>query len=57
MQISVDERPYLTLVRLSGRIGQQLTNPLAVAVRNRLLRLAPPRTAMAQLARYATWRP
>ncbi|HEX6248841.1 MAG TPA: FAD-dependent monooxygenase [Nocardioidaceae bacterium] len=43
--------------RLSGRLGQQLTNPVAVAVRNRLLRIAPPRTAMAQMARYATWRP
>lgn len=43
--------------RLSGRIGQQLTNPLAVAARNRLLRVAPPRVAMGQLARFATWRP
>ncbi len=50
-------RQVARMSRLSGRIGQQLTNPLAVAVRNRLLRLAPPRTAMAQLARYATWRP
>lgn len=43
--------------RLSGRIGQQLSNPLAVAARNRLLRVAPPRVAMGQMARFATWRP
>lgn len=50
-------REVARMSRLSGRIGQQLANPVAVALRNRLLRLAPPRTAMAQLARYATWRP
>lgn len=43
--------------RLSGRIGQQLTNPLGIGLRNRLLRLAPPRVAMGQLARFSTWRP
>lgn len=50
-------RSVAKMSRLSGRIGQQLSNRAAVAVRNRLLRVAPPRTAMAQLARYATWTP
>ncbi len=43
--------------RMSGRIGQQLSNPAAIAVRNALLRAAPPRVAMGQLAKFATWRP
>ncbi len=50
-------RQVARMSRLSGRLGQQLANPAAVAVRNRVLRIAPPRTAMGQLARYATWRP
>lgn len=50
-------REVARMSRLSGRIGQQLANPLAVSLRNRLLKVVPPRTAMAQLARYATWRP
>jgi 2-polyprenyl-6-methoxyphenol hydroxylase-like FAD-dependent oxidoreductase len=50
-------REVARMSRLSGRLGQQLTNPLAVSVRNRLLKAAPPKTAMGQLARYATWRP
>lgn len=50
-------REVARMSRLSGRVGQQLANPVAVAVRNRLLRITPPRTAMGQLARYATWRP
>ncbi|HEX5772130.1 MAG TPA: FAD-dependent monooxygenase [Nocardioidaceae bacterium] len=50
-------REVARMSRLSGRLGQQLTNPLAVSVRNRLLKVAPPKTAMGQLARYATWRP
>lgn len=43
--------------RMAGRIGQQLSDPRAIAVRNRLLRAAPPRIAMGQMARFATWRP
>lgn len=40
-----------------GRIGQQLTNPVAVAVRNTLMRLTPPRVALRSMARYADWQP
>lgn len=50
-------REVARMSRLSGRVGQQLANPVAVGLRHRLLRVAPPRTAMGQLARYATWRP
>ncbi|GIG86848.1 FAD-dependent monooxygenase [Plantactinospora endophytica] len=40
-----------------GRIGQQLRNPLAVALRNVMIRLTPPRVALRSMARYADWRP
>ncbi|WP_328474497.1 FAD-dependent monooxygenase [Actinoplanes sp. NBC_00393] len=43
--------------RMIGRFGQQLTNPLAVASRNTLIRLTPPRLALRSMARYADWRP
>ncbi|MBE1488112.1 FAD-dependent monooxygenase [Plantactinospora soyae] len=40
-----------------GRFGQQLRNPVAVTLRNSLLRLAPPRTALRSMSRYTDWRP
>ncbi|GID62254.1 monooxygenase [Actinoplanes cyaneus] len=43
--------------RLVGRFGQQLDNPLAVTVRNTLMRVIPPRLALRSMARYADWRP
>ncbi|RKN16597.1 FAD-dependent oxidoreductase [Micromonospora musae] len=41
----------------TGRYGQQLRNPLAVAARNTLLRLTPAHTALRGMARYADWQP
>ncbi|RLP84394.1 FAD-binding protein [Micromonospora sp. BL4] len=41
----------------AGRYGQQLRNPLAVAVRDAALRLTPARAALRGMARYADWRP
>ncbi|MET7669519.1 FAD-dependent monooxygenase, partial [Micromonospora luteifusca] len=41
----------------AGRYGQQLRNPLAVAVRDTALRLTPARAALRGMARYADWRP
>ncbi|WFE99540.1 FAD-dependent oxidoreductase [Micromonospora sp. WMMD964] len=41
----------------AGRFGQQLRNPLAVAVRDGALRLTPARAALRSMARYADWRP
>ncbi len=43
--------------RAIGRLGQQLQNPIAVAVRNTAMRLTPPRLALRSMARYADWRP
>lgn len=43
--------------RAIGRFGQQLQNPLAVAVRNTVMRLTPPRLALRSMARYADWHP
>ncbi|TDB76146.1 FAD-dependent monooxygenase [Micromonospora sp. KC723] len=43
--------------RAIGRFGQQLQNPIAVAVRNTAMRLTPPRLALRSMARYADWRP
>jgi 2-polyprenyl-6-methoxyphenol hydroxylase-like FAD-dependent oxidoreductase len=42
---------------LVGRFGQQLRNPLAVALRNVTMRLTPPRLALRSMARYADWSP
>ncbi|MFY1691010.1 FAD-dependent oxidoreductase [Plantactinospora sp. WMMB782] len=42
---------------LVGRFGQQLSNPLAVRLRNVTMRLTPPRLALRSMARYADWRP
>ncbi|SIM76311.1 FAD-dependent oxidoreductase [Micromonospora cremea] len=41
----------------AGRYGQQLRNPVAVAVRDAALRLTPARAALRGMARYADWRP
>jgi 2-polyprenyl-6-methoxyphenol hydroxylase-like FAD-dependent oxidoreductase len=40
-----------------GRFGQQLRNPVAVTLRNTLLRFIPARTALRSMARYADWKP
>ena len=39
------------------RLVQQLDNPVAVAVRNTVMRLTPPRLALRSMARYADWCP
>ncbi|GGZ29510.1 FAD-dependent monooxygenase [Streptomyces poonensis] len=41
--------------RQAGRMGQQLTHPLAVAVRNTALRLAPSRVTVRTVLRHADW--
>ncbi|MGW0217818.1 hypothetical protein ACWDXH_25835 [Micromonospora chokoriensis] len=41
----------------AGRFGQQLRNPIAVALRDNALRLTPARAALRSMARYADWRP
>ncbi|GIH03371.1 FAD-dependent oxidoreductase [Rhizocola hellebori] len=43
--------------KMVGRIGQQLHNPVAVALRDTLMRLTPPRAALRSMARYADWTP
>lgn len=40
-----------------GRFGQQLSNPVAVELRNTLMRLTPSRTALRSMARHADWTP
>ncbi|WP_041842817.1 FAD-dependent oxidoreductase [Actinoplanes friuliensis] len=40
-----------------SRFGQQLTNPLAVATRNAVMRWTPPRTALRTMSHYADWQP
>lgn len=55
-----DRRPRTQKVaRMSCRIGRtsQLANPLAVAARNVLMRVTPPRAAPRTMARYADWTP
>ncbi|MBG6065501.1 FAD-dependent oxidoreductase [Micromonospora ureilytica] len=42
---------------VAGRLGQQLHNPIAFAMRNIALRLTPGRVALRSMARYADWRP
>ena len=37
------------------RVGQQLTNPVAVALRNMLVRITPSAVALQLLARQADW--
>lgn len=41
--------------RRAGRMGQQLSHPLAVAVRNTALRLAPSRATVRAILRHADW--
>ncbi|WP_117210682.1 FAD-dependent monooxygenase [Allorhizocola rhizosphaerae] len=43
--------------RMIGRFGQQLENPIAVAARNTIMRLTPPRLALRSMSRHADWRP
>lgn len=43
--------------RQAGRMGQQLTHPLAVALRNTALRLAPSRVTTRAILRHADWAP
>ncbi|MFI6698914.1 FAD-dependent monooxygenase [Streptomyces sp. NPDC050509] len=43
--------------RRAGRMGQRLTHPLAVAVRNTALRLAPSRATVRTILRQADWTP
>ncbi|MFC9128272.1 FAD-dependent monooxygenase [Streptomyces sp. NPDC057099] len=43
--------------RQAGRLGQQLTHPLAVALRNTALRLAPSRATIHAILRHADWTP
>lgn len=43
--------------RQAGRMGQQLAHPLAVALRNTGLRLAPSRVTVRAILRHANWTP
>lgn len=43
--------------RQAGRMGQQLNHPLAIAVRNTALRLAPSRATVRAILRHADWTP
>ena len=40
-----------------GRFGQQLSNPVAVALRNAMMRATPASAALRSMARYADWHP
>ncbi|MGK5742179.1 FAD-dependent oxidoreductase [Micromonospora sp. URMC 103] len=40
-----------------GRFGQQLSNPVAVGLRNTAMRLTPPRIALRSMAGHADWNP
>ncbi len=40
-----------------GRVGQQLHNPVAVALRNTAIRLTPASTGLLAMSRYAKWAP
>jgi 2-polyprenyl-6-methoxyphenol hydroxylase-like FAD-dependent oxidoreductase len=43
--------------RQAGRMGHQLSNPLAVALRNTAMRLTPSRTAVEMILRHHAWTP
>ncbi|SEP98214.1 2-polyprenyl-6-methoxyphenol hydroxylase [Streptomyces sp. yr375] len=43
--------------RRAGRIGQQLSHPLAVVLRNTAMRLTPSRTATRMILRHHVWAP
>ncbi|SDL17294.1 FAD-dependent monooxygenase [Streptomyces indicus] len=61
LRYDAERRPRAQAVaraaRQAGRMGQQLTNPLAIALRNRALRLAPPRATIRAILRHAAWVP
>ncbi|MFC7548784.1 FAD-dependent monooxygenase [Plantactinospora sp. GCM10030261] len=40
-----------------GRMGQQLANPVLVAMRDAAMRMTPPSAALRSMTRYAAWRP
>lgn len=42
---------------LMGRFGQQLENPLAIALRNTAIKLTPARVALRSMARFGDWTP
>ncbi|WP_405989575.1 FAD-dependent monooxygenase [Streptomyces sp. NBC_00986] len=50
-------RSVARAARPAGRMGQQLTHPVAVAVRNTALRLAPSRTTVHAVLQHADWTP
>jgi 2-polyprenyl-6-methoxyphenol hydroxylase-like FAD-dependent oxidoreductase len=43
--------------RAAGRLGQELSNPVAVGARNAAMRLIPPRLALRTMVRFADWHP
>lgn len=43
--------------RRTGRIGQQLEGRFAVALRNAAIRATPPRVALREMVKHATWSP
>ncbi|MFI8325593.1 FAD-dependent monooxygenase [Streptomyces sp. NPDC085529] len=43
--------------RQAGRMGQQLSHPVAVALRNTAMRLTPSRTAISMILRHHAWVP
>jgi 2-polyprenyl-6-methoxyphenol hydroxylase-like FAD-dependent oxidoreductase len=43
--------------RQAGRMGQQLSHPLAVALRNTAMRLTPSRAATHMILRHHAWVP
>jgi 2-polyprenyl-6-methoxyphenol hydroxylase-like FAD-dependent oxidoreductase len=43
--------------RMMARFGQQLSNPVAVAVRNGAMAMVPPWLAVRSIARHVDWRP
>jgi 2-polyprenyl-6-methoxyphenol hydroxylase-like FAD-dependent oxidoreductase len=43
--------------RAAGRLGQQLSNPVAVAARNALMTVVPPGLALRSMARFTDWQP
>ncbi|MEV5971407.1 FAD-dependent monooxygenase [Streptomyces sp. NPDC051921] len=56
-----ERRPRTTAVaraaRRAGRMGQQLSHPLVVPLRNTLLRLAPSGASIRAILRHAAWTP
>ncbi|MFI1767861.1 FAD-dependent monooxygenase [Streptomyces sp. NPDC020800] len=48
-------QPVARAARQAGRMGRQLSHPVAVAVRNAALRLAPSRATVRAVLRHADW--